>query len=89
MVLGARPGNVLRLVLRQGMMPVLAGLEAGALAAVAIGKYVSSLLLEVSPHDPVAFATAAGVLAAASALACWIPARRAAGVNPLEAIRYE
>jgi putative ABC transport system permease protein len=89
MALGARPGLVLRLVLRQGMMPVLAGLAAGALAAVAIGRYVSSLLFEVSPHDPVAFGVAAVVLAAVSALACWIPARRAAGVNPLEAIRYE
>lgn len=89
MALGARPGRVLGLVLRQGMTPVLAGLAAGALAAVAIGKYVSSLLFEVSPRDPMAFAVAAGVLVAVSALACWIPARRAAGVNPLEAIRYE
>jgi putative ABC transport system permease protein len=87
--LGAGQRRVLRLVLRQGMTPVLAGLAAGALAAVAIGSYVSSLLFEVSPHDPVAFALAAAVLVAVSALACWIPARRAAGVNPLDAIRYE
>jgi len=87
--LGAGQGRVLRLVLRQGMTPVFAGLAAGALAAVAIGSYVSSLLFEVSPHDPVAFAIAAAVLVAVSALACWIPARRAAGVNPLDAIRYE
>jgi putative ABC transport system permease protein len=87
--LGAGHGRVLRLVLRQGMTPVFAGLAAGALAAVAIGSYVSSLLFEVSPHDPVAFAIAAAVLVAVSALACWIPARRAAGVNPLDAIRYE
>ena len=89
MALGARPGVVLRLVLRQGMMPVVAGLAGGALAALAIGTYVSSLLFQVSPHDPVAFGAAAGVLLAVSALACWIPARRAAGVHPLEAIRYE
>jgi predicted permease len=89
MALGAGQGSVLRLVLRQGMTPVFAGLAAGALAAVAIGSYVSSLLFEVSPHDPVAFAIAAAVLVAVSALACWIPARRAAGVNPLDAIRYE
>jgi len=87
--LGARPGRVLRLVLRQGMTPVFAGLAAGAVAAMAIGSYVSSLLFEVSPHDPVAFAIAGAVLVAVSALACWIPARRAAGVNPLDAIRYE
>ena len=87
--LGAAPGRVLRLVLRQGMTPVFAGLAAGALAAVAIGSYVSSLLFEVSPRDPAAFAIAAAVLVAVSAFACWIPARRAAGVNPLDAIRYE
>lgn len=89
MALGAGRGRVLRLVLRQGMTPVFAGLAAGALAAVVIGSYVSSLLFEVSPHDPVAFAVTAAVLVAVSALACWIPARRAAGVNPLDAIRYE
>ena len=89
LALGAGQGSVLRLVLRQGMTPVFAGLAAGALAAVAIGSYLSSLLFEVSPHDPAAFAIAATVLVAVSALACWIPARRAAGVNPLEAIRYE
>jgi predicted permease len=89
MALGAGRGRVLRLVLRQGMTPVLAGLAVGALAALAIGSYVSSLLFEVSPHDPVAFVIASTVLVAVSALACWIPARRAAGLNPLDAIRYE
>jgi len=89
LALGAEPGSVIRLVLRQGMTPVFAGLAVGGLAAVAIGSYVASLLFAVSPHDPVAFAMTAGVLAAVSALACWIPARRAAGVNPLDAIRYE
>jgi predicted permease len=89
MALGAGRGRVLRLVLRQGMMPVFGGLAAGALAALAVGSYVSSLLFQVSPHDPLAFAVAAGALVAVSVLACWIPARRAAGVNPLDAIRYE
>jgi ABC-type antimicrobial peptide transport system permease subunit len=89
LALGAGYGRVLRLVLWQGMTPVLAGLAGGVLAAVAIGRYVSSLLFEVSPHDPTAFGVAAAVLVGVSALACWIPARRAAGVNPLEAIRYE
>jgi predicted permease len=89
MALGAGQGSVLRLVLRQGMTPVFAGLAAGALAALAIGSYVSSLLFQVSPHDPAAFAVASAALVGVSALACWIPARRAAGVNPLEAIRYE
>jgi len=89
MALGARRGRVLGLVLRQGLAPVFAGLVAGCLAALAIGRYVSALLFQVSPHDPVAFTLSAGVLVAVSLLACWIPARRAAGLNPLEAIRYE
>ncbi len=89
MALGAGKGSVLGMVLRQGMRPVFAGLAVGALAALAIGRYVASLLFEVSPHDPVAFAVTAAVLLAVSAVACWIPARRAAGVSPLDAIRYE
>jgi predicted permease len=87
--LGAGRGSVLGMVLRQGMTPVAAGLATGALAAFAIGSYISSMLFEVSPHDAGVFAIAAAVLAAVSVLACWIPARRAAGVNPLAAIRYE
>ncbi len=89
LALGAGRQCVLGLVLRQGMAPVFAGLAAGVLAALAIGSYVSTLLFQVSPHDPVAFASTAAVLIAVAALACWIPARRAARVNPLEAIRYE
>jgi ABC-type antimicrobial peptide transport system permease subunit len=81
LALGAGRARVLRLVLRQGMTPVLAGLAAGALAALAVGSYVSSLLFEVSPHDPLAFTVAAMVLASVSALACWIPARRAASAS--------
>ena len=60
MALGAGRGSVLRLVLRQGMMPVFAGLAAGAIAALWIGQYVSSLLFQVSPRDPWHFRSAAG-----------------------------
>jgi predicted permease len=87
--LGAGRRSVLALVLRQGMTPVAAGLAGGALAAFTIGSYISTMLFEVSPHDAGVFALAAAVLAGVSVLACWIPARRAAGVNPLAAIRYE
>jgi putative ABC transport system permease protein len=89
MALGAQPGDVLRMVVRQGMTPVFAGLCAGAVAALAIGQYVASLLFQVSPRDPVAFGTAAGMLLAVSAAACWIPARRATRVNPIEALRFD
>jgi predicted permease len=89
MALGAGQGSVLRLVLRQSMMPVFAGLAAGALAALWIGRYVASLLFQVSPRDPVAFSLAAGVLTLVSAAACWIPARRATRVNPIEALRFD
>jgi predicted permease len=89
MALGAGQGNVLSLVMRQGMLPVFAGLAAGAVAALWIGQYVSSLLFQVSPRDPVAFALASGVLIAVSAAACWIPARRATRVNPIEALHFD
>jgi len=56
MALGAQRRDVLGMVLRQGMMPVLTGMAAGALSAVAIGRYLESLLFHVSPRDPLAFA---------------------------------
>jgi putative ABC transport system permease protein len=89
MALGAQPGDVLRMVLRQGMTPVFVGICGGAVAALGIGQYVASLLFQVSPRDPVAFGTAAAMLLAVSAAACWIPARRATHVNPIEALRFD
>ena len=89
MALGAAQSNVLGMVFRQGMMPVVAGLAAGGAAALVIGRYLASLLFEVSPRDPVAYAAAGTVLLAVSALACFIPARRATKVNPIEALRVE
>jgi putative ABC transport system permease protein len=89
MALGAERGDLLRMVLRQGMTPVFAGLGAGVVAALAVGSYLSSLLFQVSPRDPVAFATACGVLLLVSAAACLIPARRATRVNPIDALRFE
>jgi putative ABC transport system permease protein len=89
MALGAQRGDVLRMVLRQGMTPVLAGLCAGAAAALGIGQYVASLLFQVSPRDPVAFGIATATLLAVSAAACLIPARRATRVNPLDALRFD
>jgi putative ABC transport system permease protein len=89
MALGASGSDVLAMVLRQGMTPVLAGLAGGASAALALGSYLASLLFEVSPRDPAAFAAAGAVLLAVSAAACWLPARRATRVNPVEALRFD
>jgi len=71
------------------MLPVFVGLAGGALTALWAGRYLGSLLYQVSPHDPVAFAASAGVLLAVSVAACLIPARRATRVNPLDALRFE
>jgi predicted permease len=89
MALGAARGDVLRMVVRQGMLPVLVGLVAGGAAALAIGRYLESLLWGVSPRDPVAFGVSGTLLLLVSAAACLIPARRATRVNPIDALRFE
>jgi predicted permease len=89
MALGARPGEVMSMILRQGMMPVAAGLVAGALVALALGRYLESLLYQVSPRDPLAFGLSAAVLLAVSIAACLVPAHRATRVNPIDALRFE
>jgi putative ABC transport system permease protein len=89
MALGAARSNVLRMVLGQGMAPVVAGLALGAGAAFVLGRYLASLLFEISPRDPLAFGVASGVLLIVAAAACLVPARRATRVNPVEALRFE
>ena len=89
MALGAKRSDVLKMVLRQGMMPVLAGLAAGAMAALAVGRSLAALLFQVSAHDPLAFIAAAAVLLLVSSAACLVPARRATQVDPTEALRCE
>jgi ABC-type antimicrobial peptide transport system permease subunit len=89
MALGAARSDVLRLVLGQGMTPVIAGLAAGAVAAFVLGRFLSSLLFEISPRDPIAFTAAIAMLLAVAAAACWVPARRATRVNPIEALHFE
>ena len=89
MALGASQGGVLRMVVRQGMLPVLVGLAAGGAAALGIGRYLESLLFHVSPRDPVAFGVSGAVLLLVSAAACLIPARRATRVNPIDALRFD
>jgi predicted permease len=89
MALGARAADVLRLVLRQGMTPVLIGLAAGLALSLGLGRLSAGLLFEVPPHDPATLAAAAAVLTAAALLACAVPARRAARIDPAQALRDE
>jgi putative ABC transport system permease protein len=87
--LGADRSDVLQFIARQGMAPVLAGLMIGFIAAYGLAHLISGLLSGVQPHDPAAFGIATGVLAGTAFLACWIPARRAAGIDPGTVLRIE
>jgi predicted permease len=89
MAMGAEPGDVLRLVLVQGMVPVLLGVGAGLAVAFASARLVEGLLFGVSAADPATFVLVPAVLAAVALLASWMPARRATRIDPLVALRYE
>ena len=87
--LGARAGDVVRMFVRQGAATVLLGIATGLVSAWWLAQTVRSYLFEVEPRDPVVFGVVACSLAAVGLLACWIPARRAARVDPLVALRAE
>ena len=89
MALGATPGRILRQVASQGMWPVIVGAAAGIAAALALAHLIRSLLFQVGPRDPLAYAGAALLLGLVSLLAAVVPARRAARVDPMIALRYE
>jgi putative ABC transport system permease protein len=89
MALGARPANVVVLVVGQGMRPVILGLACGLLAALALSRLLTKILFGVSPHDPRTLAVVALVLTAVALLASYLPARRATRVDPLTALRSE
>jgi putative ABC transport system permease protein len=87
--LGAQQRDVLSLVISQGMGLALAGLALGLAGAFALTRVLERLLYEIEPTDPLTFVVVPFSLIAVAFLACWLPARRAAKVDPMEALRYE
>ena len=89
LALGATARAVLRLVLQQGLLVAGAGIALGLVASVALTRVLRSLLFGIGALDPLTLASVCGLLAAAAVLACWLPARRAARVDPLVAMKAE
>jgi len=87
--LGARRWDVLNLVVNQGMRLVLIGLAVGLLGAIALTRVLDRLLFETNPTDPLTFLAVSSTLVAVAFVACWLPARRAARVDPMVALRTE
>jgi len=87
MALGARSGDVLRLMIRQGLLPAMLGLCLGLAGAVAATRLMSSLLYGVSATDPATLGGVSALIAVVAVLACWVPARRATRVDPMVALR--
>jgi putative ABC transport system permease protein len=89
MALGAQRRDVLSLVVGQGVRLVMMGVGIGVMAALALARVIRSMLYEIPPTDSVTFTVAPLTLIVIALLACWLPARRAARVDPMEALRYE
>ena len=89
LALGAEPTAVMSMIVRQGGMVIFGGIAAGLAASLAGGRLISSLLYDVAPHDPAVFAVTTALLLTVALTACWLPARRAASVDPLVALRVE
>jgi putative ABC transport system permease protein len=89
MTLGARPEEVVRLVLRQGLRPVILGVVVGSAAALAATRLLESILFEIPANDPLTYVVVAVALVGVSLMACYVPARRASHIDPQEALRAD
>jgi ABC-type antimicrobial peptide transport system permease subunit len=89
MALGARPANVVWAAIREGLGLIAAGSLSGVIAGWALKRSIGHLLFGVTPGDPVAFVCAPALLASVAAIACYLPARRAASIDPNAALREE
>src|SRR5262249_42854300 len=89
MALGAQRGSVVRMMLTEVLGWLAAGIAAGTAVALAAGRYIKTLLFGLQANDPAQFAAAATVLAVAALVAAWVPARRAARIDPMAALRDE
>ena len=89
MAIGATAQDIITLVFRQGMIPLGIGLVAGLTASLAVNRVLQSMLVQVSPSDPITLTVASGVLILSAMLGCWIPARRAMRVDPVVALRHD
>ena len=89
MAIGARPGEILRMILGQGMALAFVGVALGLFGALWLTRLLQQLLFEVTPTDPLTYLGVAVVLGLAALVACYVPARRASRVDPIIALRIE
>jgi ABC-type lipoprotein release transport system permease subunit len=89
MAIGAEPRRIVRMVVRSGLTHAVIGSTLGLAAALVGTRTLTSVLYDVSPGDPATLGLATLALLVVALFACWLPARRAAGIDPLEAIRHE
>jgi ABC-type antimicrobial peptide transport system permease subunit len=89
LALGARPGDVLQMVVKRGLTLAAVGVAIGVVGALTLGRFLSGVLYDVQPTDPLTLVAVTTVLLAVAALASWLPARRAARVDPVVTLREE
>lgn len=89
MALGAQPGGIFKLIMRQGFVLSVAGITIGLLAAIVLTRIMQSMLVGVAPTDPATFVTMVLIFLTVTAVACWVPARRASALDPMIALREE